>query len=275
MRTAGITACSDGLSEDSREENESLIRFLEGTGCSVAVSSCLYQKNGPYSGSGPERAAELMKLFLNPNVTDIYDISGGDLANEILDYLDFDKIRDSKATFWGYSDLTAVINAIYAQTGKSSLLYSARNLVRGDFQKMQRQRFLRGDALFAPHFTMVQGTSMKGIVVGGNLRCFLKLAGTRYFPDLEDKLLLLEARSGRVPQMAACLSQLRSMGAFEKVRGVLLGTFSQMEKEKCEPSILPLLQAAAGTEIPIAKTTEIGHGGDSKAIRIGEEIQIP
>ncbi len=34
---------------------------------------------------------------------------------------------------------------------------------------------------------------MDGIVVGGNIRCLLKLAGTPYWPDMREKILLLES----------------------------------------------------------------------------------
>lgn len=115
---------------------------------------------------------------------------------------------------------------------------------------------------------------MKGVLVGGNIRCFLKLAGTRYFPDLTGKILLLEALGGQVPQMVTYLSQLRSCGAFERVKGVLLGTFSEMEAKDCKPDMLSLVRLFAGTKIPIAQTREIGHGNDAKAIWIGREIEI-
>ena len=62
---------------------------------------------------------------------------------------------------------------------------------------------------------------MKGIVVGGNIRCFLKLAGTRYFPALDNKVLLLEAHGGEVPQMTTYLSQLKQIGAFENANGII------------------------------------------------------
>ena len=149
-----------------------------------------------------------------------------------------------------------------------------RNLVRGDFQDLQRQRYLERESLFSPRFTMLQGTGMEGIVVGGNIRCFLKLAGTAYFPDLTDKLLLLEARSGALPQMIAFLSQLRSLGAFRQVGGILLGTFTQMEREHCSPEIFRLVQNFAGDRVPVAKTDEIGHGSDSKAVCIGNALKI-
>ena len=115
---------------------------------------------------------------------------------------------------------------------------------------------------------------MKGTVVGGNIRCFLKLAGTRYFPDLQGKILLLESLGGEVPQMATYLAQLKQIGAFDKVNGILLGTFTTMENNHCTPDIVTLVKEACGPEMPIAKTLEIGHGDDSKAIIIGREIEL-
>ena len=82
-----------------------------------------------FSGTDEERAADLMRFYKDDSIDAIYDISGGDLANGVLRYLDFDTIADSDKTFWGYSDLTTVINAIYAKTGKSSVLYQIKNLI--------------------------------------------------------------------------------------------------------------------------------------------------
>jgi muramoyltetrapeptide carboxypeptidase LdcA involved in peptidoglycan recycling len=214
-----------------------------------------------------------MKFFENPGIDEIYDISGGDIANQILQDLDYEVIRGSRATFWGYSDLTTVINAIYTLTGKSSVLYQVKNLVWEE-KELQRRRFENGEELFRPDFRFARGESMEGIVVGGNIRCFLKLAGTRYFPDVKDKVLLLESFGGEVPQMITYLSQLKQLGVFGQVSGILLGTFTQMEAKKCQPDAITLVKEFAGEHVSIAHTEEIGHGKDSKAIRIGERIRI-
>lgn len=274
MKTVGIVACSDAQKTEWKEQNQNLVHFLESTGRKVLISKCIYEKNGSFSGTGKERAVELIKLFCNPDVEEIYDISGGDMANEVLDELNFERIKNSNATFWGYSDLTTVINAIYSQTGKSSVLYQVKNMVYGDCQSTQRQRFIHRANLFNPYFHFIQGSYIRGIVVGGNIRCFLKLSGTKYFPDVTNKILLLESLGGEVPQMVAYLSQLKSCGVFDKIRGILLGTFSRMEAENCEPDIITLVQSFAGNNMPIAQTEEIGHKNNSRAIWIGKEIEI-
>ena len=274
MISTGIVACSNAQKINSLEQNNSLINFIKATGKNVILSDCIYEKENIFSGSAKQKADELMKLFNNPQVAEIYDISGGDMANEILDYLDYDKIKNSSAVYWGYSDLTTVINAIYTMTGKSSVLYQIRNLCHDEFKLLQRARYIDRDELFNPHFDFIQGNSLSGIVIGGNIRCLLKLAGTRYFPNFHDKVLLLEAYHGRAEQMITYLSQLKSCGVFDEINGVILGSFTQMKKEKIKPDITELVKLFVKDDMPIVKTDEIGHGFDSKAIYIGKEINL-
>ena len=110
--------------------------------------------------------------------------------------------------------------------------------------------------------------------MGGNIRCLLKLAGTPYWPNMNEKILLLESLGGEVPQMVTFLNQLKQMGVFEKINGILLGTFTTMEKNACTPDIVTLVKQHAGENIPIAVTKEIGHGVDSKAVVIGDYIYL-
>ena len=276
MKLVGIVACSDAQKEEYREQNEELFSFLELNDTQPVMSSCIYEKTDSiFSGSPKEKANQLMRMFADPDIEEIFDISGGDVANQILDELDYEKIAGSKAVFWGYSDLTTVINAIFTMTGKASVLYQVKFLTSfGNSAKLQRERFQNRDELFSPAFEFVRGNAMSGIVVGGNIRCFLKLAGTRYFPNLEKKILLLESLGGEVPQMTTYLAQLKQMGAFEKVNGIILGTFTTMEKKHCIPDIVTLVKEYVSTETPIAVTKDIGHGDNAKAIFIGKEIEI-
>lgn len=271
MRKAGIVVCSNGLNKDTEKENQALEAFLKSEGTEVTWSECIYDQFGGFSGTPAKRAEELMKMFSDPQIEEIYDISGGDMANHLLDHLDYDRIRSSKAAFWGYSDLTTIINAIYTMTGKASVLYQIKNTVRGSHCELQQNRYRDRSTLFDVKYQMIQGEKLSGIVVGGNIRCFLKLAGTKYFPDLTGKVLLLESMNGEVPQMSTCLAQLSQMGAFEKINGILLGTFTVMDRKHIVPDMAALVRQYA-KNLPIAKTADIGHGSDAKAIMIGKEI---
>lgn len=269
---AGIVCCSNGLLAERRYEVEKVIQLLTDIGINPVISEHIYANNAVFSGTGRERAQALMEMYEKEDVKAVFDISGGDIANEILPYLDFDVIREHPKAFWGYSDLTTIVNAVYTKTGHEGVLYQVMNLVR-DKSGVQCENFLETvlhgkDTLFDFPYRFIQGDHMEGVVVGGNIRCFLKLAGTEFFPDLTDKILVLESLGGSVAQMVTFLSQLRCMGAFEKIRGIVLGTFTQMEEKGEQPDIVTLIQEYAGC-LPIIKTSKIGHGADSCGIVIG------
>lgn len=274
----GIVCCSNGQKNAYREKIELLRDTLEEMGIVPVFSAYIYEREDVFSGTARERAGALMDFYKDDAVKVIFDISGGDIANGILPYLDFEVIGKSGKQFWGYSDLTTIVNAIYKKTGKTSVLYQIRNLIYEDKERQianfSKTMFSEGEDLYRLNYEFVQGKQMQGIVVGGNIRCFLKLAGTEYMPDLTDKILLLESFSGNTAKMETYLAQLSQLGAFEKVAGILLGTFTEMEEKNCKPDILTLLQAYVGKDIPIAVTKEIGHGVDSKAIVIGQEMCI-
>jgi len=273
-----IVCCSNGQSPVYQEKIEQLKNTLESIGLIPVFGDYIYAKENGVNGSGIEKAKSLMEFYKEQEIKAIFDISGGDMANEILPYLDFEVIGKSEKQFWGYSDLTTIINAIYSKTGKSSVLYQIRNLVYKD-KEGQRERFEHScledkSDLYDVKYKFVQGTSMDGIVVGGNIRCLLKLAGTEYWPDMNGKILLLEAYSGKLPQLVTYLSQLKQLGVFDKISGIILGTFTEYEKDVSAVPVTDLIKEYVPEDMPIAATKEIGHGTDSKAIRIGEMLSI-
>ncbi len=274
----GITTCSDGQLKEWGKQNEKLETILYEQGIEAVFAKHIYAKEDSFSGTDKERAEDLMSFYHDDSIDAIYDISGGDLANGVLKYLDWDVIAASNKTFWGYSDLTTVINAIFTKTGKSSVLYQIKNLVY-DNSELQRKRFAdfiskKNNELFDVKYTFLQGGRMEGVVVGGNIRCLLKLAGTKYWPDMNGKILLLEAYGGEVSQIAALFTQLEQMGVFKQVEGIILGTFTAYEKSGAKQSVFDLLKGHIPNTLPVAKTSEIGHGTDSNAIVIGQNMEL-
>lgn len=272
MKKVGIIACSDGLSPDKREQMDRLESCLKNFGLDTRQADYLFEEERSYPGNGKLRAGELMKLYQDPELTDIFDVSGGNQANEVLADLDYDLIAKSPVTFWGYSDLSTIVNAIYTKTGKPSMLYQGKFLVgdRAELQQKQFTDYLEGkNTLTDLNVRRIQGGPVEGVLVGGNIRCFLKLSGTEYFPDLQDKILLLEAWSGKLPQILTYLNQYKQLGAFSRVKGILLGTFTEYETNHLKPDVVDMVKDLAGPDLPIYTTREIGHGHDIKAAVIG------
>lgn len=127
----GIVSCSNGQQPEQTGKINQLIAALSRMGIGCVQSGHLYAKDGIFSGTAKERAKDLMEFYRDSHIDAIYDISGGDVANEVLGYLDYGTIAESGKMLWGYSDLTTVINAVYAKTGKPSVLYQAAKALIG------------------------------------------------------------------------------------------------------------------------------------------------
>ena len=269
-KKAVLVACSDPLSSGRIQEICILKEKLMELGVNAQMAPGFFDGSEPL----PSRKAHILTECFRDSETDyIFDVSGGDLANTVLRYLDYDVIGNSRALFFGYSDLTTVINAIIAKTGRPAVNYQVRNLLydHADEQIRYFQDQILSDRIEAEDLELkfLRGSSMQGRVLGGNIRCFQKLAGTEYWPDLKDGILLLESMGGGVFQMMTSLEQYRQMGVFEQIAGVILGTFSKMEQEKQTPAMEELVLSMLPEKVPVAKTRYIGHYSDARAIILG------
>lgn len=274
----GIISCSNGLSIKNKNIIDELKLNLKSLDIDMVEGDTLYAKEyNLFSGTGEEKARALEKLFLDKDIKMIFDISGGDLANEVLDFLDFNLIKENPKPFFGYSDLTVLINAIYSQCDITSYNYQLRNLI-GRFKEEQMQNFkasfIEGkEDIFNLDYKWINGSHLEGIVVGGNIRCLLKLAGTKYMPNFKDKILFLESFSGNSAKMVTYITQYKNLGVFNEVKGIILGEFTEMEREDLKPDIVEILKRVIGEiNIPILKTSDLGHGADAKCIPIGNYL---
>lgn len=273
---AALVACSDPMLLYQQDDIKRLKMILEKEGLEVEVSPYLFERFENLSEK--DKAQDLMGYFRDPEMRYIFDISGGDIANSVLQELDYGAIRESRATFCGYSDLTTVLNAIYAKTGRETANFQIRNLLYDHGEETQlycRENMLAGNVSVRDlEYRFLRGDAMSGRVLGGNIRCFLKLAGTPFWPDLTGAILLLEACSGGVMKMTTYLHQLKQMGVFRQINGILLGTFSEMEDKQLVPTIEELVYSITPPVLPIAETRYIGHRTDARAIVIGREYSF-
>ena len=271
-----LVVCSNGKAREDKIKLDKLEEILKSLGLVPVYSNYLYKDKFGRSASAEVRAQELMKFFSDKSIKAIFDISGGDLSNEILDYLDYDIIKKNIKPFFGYSDLSVVLNAITVKTGDPTYLYQVLNIIGNE---NIRNSFEKTVMYNEPDLTNVsweffQGEEISGIVVGGNIRCFLKLVGTQYFPDLENRVLFLEGLGTTVESLITHLTQLKQMGVFDIISGLLLGTFTNIEKIYNKNDIYSIVKDFIDKELPVAKTSEGGHDINSKMITIGGRINI-
>jgi len=271
-----LVVCSNGKNTEDKDRLENLENTLVEMGLVPVFTKYIYRDKYGRAASPQLRADELMSFYRNNEIKAIFDISGGDIANEILEYIDYEVIKENYKPFFGYSDLTTVLNSLVRKTDKINYLYQILNIIENEeIRKSFENTFLKKqNSLFDVNWKFLQGTKIEGEVVGGNIRCFLKLAGTEYFPKVENKVFFIEGLGTSIEGLITHLSQLKQLGVFDKISGLLIGTFTKIEKEISLEELFELVQEYIPSSLAVAKTQEIGHAENSKAFKIGEKIQI-
>ena len=271
-----LVVCSNGKNIEDKDRLEKLESILVEMGLVSIFTRYIYKDKFGRGAKAQVRAEELMSFYKNKEIKAIFDISGGDIANEVLDYLDYDVIKRNYKPFFGYSDLTTVLNTLGSQTNEVNYLYQILNIIENEEIRTNFENtFMKNEQiLFDVNWKFFQGNSIEGRVVGGNIRCFLKLAGTKYFPEVENKVLFIEGLGTSIEGFVTHLAQLKQIGVFDKISGLLIGTFTKIEKEISVEELFELVQAYIPSSLAVAKTQEVGHAKNSKALKIGEKIYI-
>ena len=271
-----LVVCSNGKNIEDEDRLQKLEDILVEINLVPIFSKYIYKDKFGRGAKAQVRAEELMSFYKNKEIKAIFDISGGDIANEVLDYLDYDVIKRNYKAFFGYSDLTTVLNALGSQTNEANYLYQILNIIESEEIKTSVENtFMKNEqTLFDVNWKFLQGSRIEGEVIGGNIRCFLKLVGTKYFPEVENKVLFIEGLGTSIEGLVTHLAQLKQIGVFDKISGLLIGTFTKIEKEFSVEKLFELVRDYIPSSLPVAKTQEVGHANNSKALKIGEKIYI-
>ncbi len=300
------------IGEDSRRI---ATERLEKLGLKVTFGKYVEEADSDYLlADAKHRAEDLNDAFKDKNVKAILTVIGGFNSNQILDYIDYDAIKENPKIFCGFSDITVLSNAIYAKTGLvtySGPHYSSFGMKKGFeyeldyFTKMffhdkeieiESSKEWSDDAWFIDQenrdfisnegmFVINEGTA-DGEIVGGNLCTLNLLQGTEYMPNIENKILFLEddRAVGEVYLMEfdRNLQSLIQTPEFKKVKGIVLGR----EQKGCNMSKEKWIKMIKGkpelSNIPVIAGADFGHTtpiftfpiGGHARLEAGKEIKL-
>ncbi len=268
MGRLSLVSCSDPVQPPPAGRLGELVSALAAAGYDPDAEAIRELGADGWRRDPRRRAGMLNRAFADPGVEAVVDVSGGDLANEVLSYLDWGTIAANPKPVVGYSDLTCVLNAIVARTGRTAVLWNAMAGLHRGFGVL--------DAALASETIRPALAGADGDAdafealpwLGGNLRCFLKLAGTRYWPDLAGSVLLVESLGASLKALAAGLAHHAHLGTFGKVAGIAVGQLTAVDEAGQREAALALVGEYAG-RTPVIQAPGLGHSADSQAATLG------
>ncbi|MFO7710696.1 MAG: LD-carboxypeptidase [Candidatus Woesearchaeota archaeon] len=289
--TIGIVSPSNIMTDYKKGLLDNTIQIIEKMGLKVKLGEHArsIDKYGVSAGEPKERASDINQMFLDPSIKAIWCAQGGDTANQVLELLDYEAIRNNPKIFIGLSDNTTLLNGIHKKTGLVTFHGPDAKAGKTDeyfdseySHEEFRRRFMEGSKSIGERDSkVIRPGKAKGIILGGNLRCLLKLAGTDYMPDFTGAVLLLEAYSSDIKSTLFLLTQMRQMGIFDKIAGIVTGHIYGMDTEKQydrEGNRIRfediLLDITSDYSLPILKLDAFGHKCPSTFLPIGAMAEL-
>ncbi len=214
---------------------------LQALGFQVREAPHLRARYGHLAGTDAQRAADVNAMFAEPTVHGLLALADGSGGNRMLPLVDYAAIRRTPKFLGGFSDLTALLNAVQLRTGLVTfhcpLGVSEWNAfsvgwLRGAVIEGQALTLAnppeKDDALVArtSRITTLRGGRARVPLVGGNLAVLSAMAGSAYWPRFDGAILFLEEINEYIYRVDRMLSTLKLAGALDRVAGVVLGGFT-------------------------------------------------
>jgi muramoyltetrapeptide carboxypeptidase len=276
---------------DGKNLCEKGAKMLLGMGLEVVYALHWDDKDGYKAGKLADRISDLEQSFADPDVKAVMCTQGGDNSNELLDKLNWDLLGKSKALLFGSSDITVLLNALYAKTKRVS--YHGTDLMWGlgmnaseYTEKNLHDLLFNGVVNYAhkndyPEWKTIRAGEGSGVCLGGCIPSFTLLLGTDYSPlkDIdEDYILILESIGESFSRIEANIAQLTQQPGFkEHCKGVITGYFF-LCKEEIEANTRSVseivLEYTEGLNFPIIEIQELGHAIENIFFPIGGKIRI-
>src|SRR3989338_6510837 len=296
----------------SKEVQDNASRRWKSLGLIVTFSKNVSEKDEFDSSAIKSRVDDIHTAFSDKKVKCILTSIGGFNSNQLLKYLDYNLIKLNPKILCGYSDMTALQNAIYTKTGLvtySGPAFSTLGMLHGldytvDYFKkclmetgsfkiipskewsddmwykdQQNRKFIKNNG-----FKMINEGEAEGKIIGGNLCTFNLLQGTEFMPSLKNSILFVEDDEESKPQhFDRDLQTLLHLPDFDGVKGIVIGRFQKVSA-MTEELLIKIIKAKNElNHIPIIANVDFGHttpiitfpiGGTARILARNNEIKL-
>ena len=296
--TVGI--CSPSGTIDHKQDlfERAKIGFEKATGLKTVVSPNAYAKHYYSAGSPQERLDDFHALIQDPSIKAVIFSAGGDTANDLVEHIDYDLIRNNPKIISGISDATTLLTPITAKTGLITFLglefldfadydtqYTVQAMKSAWFDGVPQEirpnpnwKELKGNVTAYKEWQTIKEGAAQGQLFGGNSESYIQLLDTPYELRIPNGILFLETYRLPKKQIHKTLMQLKIRGVLDQIAGLVVGYCLESDK----PDVVgndqllaeTILEVTKDYSFPIMHIGEIGHCVENFMQPIGAQVSM-
>lgn len=313
--TIGVTATSNGITNELKIKRiENAKKQLENRGYNIEFSDNVFKADWRgCSSNGKERGEQFNELLNNDEVSCIISAAGGDYLIEMLEYVDFEKIKKNPKWFQGFSDNTTLIYPIVTKCDVAAVygchisdfgmmnwqkpVENALGVLEGNIKKLESFEYFESkrheyETGYEGYYSdekvnWVNGRGeekieMSGRLIGGCLDVISFLIGTKYdgteqFVEKykEDGIIwVLESFNMEDVVLITHLWQMKERGYFKNVSGFVFGRPLMYNTWIEQPYKDAVMSVLGDLNVPIIFDSDIGHKGPQFSVIMGAKAKI-
>lgn len=273
--TIGVMAPSSHIAPEDVATSKS---FLEARGYNVFIHPQTHERLNQSAGTPAQKAEALHDLAADKNINAVFFASGGNRALHMLDLIDYDLIAANPKIYMGFSDNTALINAIAARSGL--VTYHGPTFKRLPYnpQADANLEFLSGGVreISLDGAEIFREGTAEGPLFGGNL-ALIRAMTERDMISGDGAILFLEDINIESSHLDRDLCALRRSGLLARLGGLILGQFGDL-LDTGTPFGFTFADIVAEhthrLDIPILVNAPFGHGADLTALPVGQRVRM-
>jgi len=289
--TIGLITPGSYIDDDGLQK---AVTNLESLGFQIKLAKNIRAERGFTAGTDAQRLADLHSMFADKQVAGIWCARGGYGCGRLLPNIDYRLIKKNPKVLIGFSDITALLQGIYKETGLIGFHgpvgssdftdYTKEYLTKVLMQPIDKLTIALSKENASLAYTnkvyqtaTIRGGTATGKLVGGNLSLLAPLAGTKYQPNIKNKLLFIEEIGESPYRIDRMLTQLRQSYPLRDAAGIILGVFKgcEMKEGSRSLSLMETLTDRLGDlNIPVFYGVAIGHIGDNLTLPIGGKAKL-
>jgi len=273
---------------------------LESLGYKITFSKYTKSKFHLGTATAEQRAEDFNTAFADKNVKAVMAIHGGWSANEILPLVNWQLVVANPKPLFGFSDITVLLNGIYAKTGNVGYLapnfatlgsmtswqYTLENLNNVltqqfplNLTKSKEWGASKSDRFKTKAWKILSQGEAEATLLGGNLGTLYLLQGTEYQPKFDKPFIFAledddEAGKYTAREVSRRFESLLQLPNFRKnLRGVIIGRFPP-DSKVTQSEIKSIVDSKLLGDIPVIAGVDYGHTLPMLTLPIGGTVRL-